>query len=115
MKYFKESEFTMGGEPCFDKMNPILIEQLEYFRGFVKKPFVITSSYRTKEYNKKIGGAKKSQHLLGNAVDISTKGWGGKHKANLVYIAISNGLSVGVSKNFIHIDYRKADSSLWGY
>ena len=115
MKYFKENEFKMGREPCFNKMNPYLIAQLDYLRKSVGKPFVITSSFRSEKYNKTTGGSKSSQHLLGNAVDISTKGFTGKDKACLVLRALDLELSVGVSKNFIHIDCRNTGSSLWGY
>lgn len=34
------------------------------------KPITVTSWLRTKEYNKEIGGASGSQHLLGLAVDF---------------------------------------------
>jgi len=115
MQYFKEKEFTMGGEPCFDKMNPVLLKELDCLREYVGKSFIITSSYRDKEYNKKVNGHKNSQHILGNAVDLSTEHFKGKHKARLVSMALNSGLSVGVSKNFIHIDCRNTGSVVWGY
>ena len=37
------------------------------------KPAICTSGYRSPEYNKAIGGAKKSAHCLGRAIDISDK------------------------------------------
>lgn len=37
---------------------------------FGSKPIIINSAYRTPAYNKKVGGAPGSQHLLGKALDI---------------------------------------------
>ena len=39
-------------------------------RDFFNKPIGVTSMYRTKELNEKIGGASSSQHTKGEAIDI---------------------------------------------
>ncbi len=104
MKYFKESEFVMGDEIVFDKMDELFLELLDTLRDEVGFPIKLNSTYRSKEYNKKIGGAKASKHLLGIAADLactdSTK------RAKIVYTALDLGLTVGVAKTFIHIDDR---------
>ena len=46
----------------------------ERVREIVGKPLIITSGYRCKELNQEIGGAKKSQHVLGEAIDFVVKG-----------------------------------------
>ncbi|PIE73512.1 MAG: peptidase M15 family protein [Deltaproteobacteria bacterium] len=51
-----------------------LIEILEDIRAHFKAPVIINSGYRCKEHNAKIGGASKSYHLKGVAVDIRVKG-----------------------------------------
>lgn len=56
------------------KIYPSVIDFLQYVRNKVKRPIIITSGYRTIEYNKKVGGKEKSQHLIGSAVDISLIG-----------------------------------------
>ena len=50
------------------------VENLQTKRELVDSPFVISSGYRCVEYNKEIGGATKSQHILGNATDIIVVG-----------------------------------------
>lgn len=49
----------------------------EPLREFFGKPIAVTSFFRTKEVNKKIGGAKNSQHTLGQAMDIDGEVIGG--------------------------------------
>lgn len=104
MKYFSESEFTMGGLNVFDKMDFNFLTKLDQLRELCGFPLTINSSYRSPEYNKSVGGAKTSQHLYGNAVDLrctdSTK------RAVIVSNALALGLSVGITKSFVHVDNR---------
>lgn len=51
-----------------------LAVNLEVIRSQLGEPIYINSGYRTREYNKLVGGAPASQHLLANAVDIVAKG-----------------------------------------
>jgi len=104
MKYFKENEFVMGTENVFDKMDSDLLKKLDSLRELVNNPLYITSSYRSESYNASVGGSQRSQHLKGNAVDLSCNN--GDLRANIVKNALSLGLSVGVAKTFIHIDNR---------
>jgi uncharacterized protein YcbK (DUF882 family) len=115
MRYFKEEEFKMGTEVVFDKMNPTIITYLDTLRQYVNRSFTITSSYRDKEYNESVGGSSRSQHLNGNAVDISVNGWSGVDRAELVKIALNLGLSVGIAKTFIHVDCRASEQVIWTY
>ena len=60
---------------CKDGSDKILIDSylvylLQKVRNHFGKPIHITSAYRNKEYNKKIGGASLSQHINGKAADI---------------------------------------------
>lgn len=59
-------------------------EQLEYIKKLATSvlqpirdafgsPIIIDSGFRSKELNKKVGGAQRSDHLYGAAVDIHTK------------------------------------------
>jgi uncharacterized protein YcbK (DUF882 family) len=47
-----------------------LAYHLQRLRDKLDKPIKINSGYRCAKHNKKIGGAKRSQHVLGNAADI---------------------------------------------
>lgn len=103
-------------------VHPDLIAKLELLRASVGFPLIITSGYRTKEWNEKIGGAKNSYHVKGMAVDIHVVG----DKAyDLIDKAIQLGFNgIGVSQKlhsdyntrFIHLDIRpKEKRFLWSY
>ena len=51
-----------------------LAENLQVLRDELKAPITVNSGYRSPKHNAKIGGAKRSQHLLGNASDIVVDG-----------------------------------------
>jgi zinc D-Ala-D-Ala carboxypeptidase len=67
IKHFKPSEFK---EP--EKMGFEMMRWLDLVRERAGVPFRITSSYRSPEYNKEVGGAKDSAHtdVPCDAVDI---------------------------------------------
>lgn len=103
MKYFDESEFTCNGEPCFEKMNRDFIDKLDLARSYSDVPFVITSSWRSKEHNKKVGGKPNSAHTRGLAVDLSARNSSDRH--NIIRAAIMAKIArIGVGKDFIHLD-----------
>jgi uncharacterized protein YcbK (DUF882 family) len=102
------------------------IQRLEKFRAWYKRTMVINSGYRTPEHNAKIGGAPKSQHMLGIASDISlplgefakfSKARQNEFLQNIKkkWIAICNddglGGGVGFYDTFIHLDSRKTASA----
>ena len=104
MKYFKKSEFRMGNENVYAKMDVTFLISLDELRELVKEPLIITSSYRSVEYNRAIGGAKRSMHLKGKAVDVVCLD--GILRRKIVQHALSLGMTCGVAGKFIHIDNR---------
>ena len=53
------------------KVDPELVRRLELLRSIIgNRPIVIVSGFRSRSTNTAVGGAKKSQHLVGRAVDI---------------------------------------------
>ena len=50
-----------------------LLGMLEALRAVLGQPITITSGYRSKGYNKKVGGAPNSYHVKGRAADIQVR------------------------------------------
>lgn len=56
-------------EGFFDKVL-FLFNILDNFRDFIHFPIVVTSSFRSAEHNKSVGGSPTSQHMSGSAIDF---------------------------------------------
>ena len=107
-KHFSEEEFR-----CKDGMlkaiDMKLVDGLEKLRALAgNKPIHINSGYRSLGYNKKMGGAPKSQHVLGKAADITIEGFTPKQVADLAEKVpqFRNG-GIGIYGTFTHVDVRK--------
>ena len=102
MSYFKESEFKC---PCCGKVivSAWLIHLLNRIREALGLPMIVSSGYRCKKHNKKVGGKKNSAHRRGTAADIKCT------NSAIRYLIIKYALEVGfkrigVSSDFIHLD-----------
>lgn len=77
-EHFKEREFVCKCGKCKSVPNylkprlRLLAQQLETIRR-LSGALIINSGVRCINHNKKVGGVKNSQHILGNAVDIRAK------------------------------------------
>ena len=71
-------------------------------------PVIITSAWRAADYNKQVGGAPQSKHLLGQAIDFCSSKLP-PSKVQILLAKHSGGL--GAYKNFTHIDI--SDKRRW--
>lgn len=104
-KNFKVKEFS-----CKDGSDKILIDtdfvvnKLQKIREHFGAPVTINSAYRTESYNKKVGGAKSSYHMKGQAFDIVVKG---HTPLEVARFAESIGITGIIQYNtFVHVDSR---------
>lgn len=86
MKYFTLDEFIISEtaqrlgipniptEEVVANIYTLSRQILDLLREKLKKPIIITSGYRCKELNEKVGGSSTSQHRDGKAADIKVKG-----------------------------------------
>lgn len=76
----------------------------------------INSGYRDPARNKAAGGANKSQHIHGNAIDVDVRGWSDDQKSAFLESAVgagAKGIGLYSSGNVVHLDTR-ASPALWG-
>lgn len=111
-EHFTVSEFAC---PCCAecKMDEKFLNRLEKFRIEWGKPLVINSGFRCQKHNRSVAGVPGSQHLKGNAADISVEA---KDRYFFVALAFVHGFrGIGVGKNFVHVDSRIEAPSFWKY
>jgi uncharacterized protein YcbK (DUF882 family) len=85
-----------------------LAKNLQVLRDAVGKSITITSGYRSPQHNKKIGGAKDSQHVKGMAADIKVAGMTPKEVALVIEGLIESGKmkqgGIGIYPSWVHYD-----------
>ena len=104
---FKVNEFA-----CLDGSEvilicPELVEVLQDVRNHFKAPVTINSGYRSEPYNKKVGGATKSQHIYGKAADIVVKDVKPAAVASYLENKYPGKYGIGRYDKFTHIDTRE--------
>ena len=113
-EHFMYSDFIC---PCCDtlKIIPVFyrhVRLLERMRNDTGFPIEVTSGYRCKSHNEKVGGAPRSWHLL-FATDIKPVD-GDPEKLSLLHKhALKLGFSgIGEYNTFIHLDLR-SETRYW--
>lgn len=120
-KNFSLHEFRCkDGTDAPDEFMPHLRQlcmNLQTLRDHIGKPITIISGYRSPEYNKKIGGVKRSQHLLAKAADIVVAGMTSLEVRDIIIQLIKEGKmdpgGVGIYPTFVHYDVRGRNAR-WG-
>lgn len=112
-EHFKVREFAQKDFQC-DKVivDTELIDVLEDIRAHFNKPVIVTSGYRTPEYNAKIGGVKNSQHTKGTAADIKVYGIPTREVQKYLKHKYPDKYGIGSYLTFTHIDIR-AKKARW--
>lgn len=84
-----------------------LMDTLEEIRTACgNRAITIVSGYRTPEYNKKVGGASKSQHMYAKAADIRVDGLTPSEVHKICDKIVGSRGGVGKYKTFTHVDVR---------
>jgi len=115
--HFVTTEFECAGSKSGDLqcISQDLVQRLQNVRNALKMPLSITSAYRTAEYQlylQTLGykTSPNSQHLLGNAVDVTCR-----DMDKLMLICECYFKSIGIAKSFLHLDTRDDKIRRWSY
>lgn len=103
--HFKVREFACKDGSAITFIDDYMVTILELLRKKLGKPIIITSGYRTPTHNAKVGGAKYSYHMRGQAVDIRANGISAKTIAKELDKLVG-GCGIIVYESWVHFDVR---------
>lgn len=125
LDYYKITNFTIEGitmgriipERLLWNILPT-IRVLQELRTKFNKPIILNSTYRSKSYNKLVGGSKNSLHLEFNAIDFTVQDkeylrnlflqldiWDKEY--HFKFLTKAGSMGIGFYENrFIHLDTR---------
>ena len=122
-----EENFSLSEFKCRDGSNVpdelmdnvcLLAKNLQVLREHVGRPVRIISGYRSPKYNRKIGGAGKSQHMVAKAADIKIKGMTPAEVKAVIVELIKEGKmhsgGIGLYTTFTHYDVRGWNARWYG-
>lgn len=116
-KHFKPSEFASKGNGQV-KVSGRMVAALDSVREQLGLPIKITSGHRDEKHNKKVGGAKNSRHVEGDAVDINLADYDDQTRSILMRLLRKAGFtsfgSYSKSPNMLHADMRPSFAK-WHY
>jgi uncharacterized protein YcbK (DUF882 family) len=101
-----EELLTKNKVDTFTKLELGVLVLLQTIRDEFGYPVVVSSSYRSKTYNKSKSGATASRHMIGDAIDSHPK----DSKRLMSYKKLIMGMDIpggmGIYPQFVHIDTR---------
>jgi len=111
--HFRRQEFACHCGCGGAKVNIKLLDVLETLRAASGGPLVIVSGYRCTAHNRAVGGARASQHCLGNAADIRSATHTPAEIAAMAERILGAAGGVGRYQSFTHVDVRPGGPARW--
>ncbi len=106
---FWRAEFACRCGCGFDVVDTELLDVLQQLRSTTGRRISITSGARCAKHNKRVGGSKNSQHLLGKAADFTVEGMTPKQVAAWLKTNVGAGdvrFGLGQYRSWVHVDVR---------
>ena len=114
---FKCKDGTQVPEELMDNVK-LLAKNLQVLREELGRPIRIISGYRSPKYNRRIGGAKRSQHMTAKAADIKVSGMTPAEVKAVIVRLIKEGKmhsgGIGLYTTFTHYDVRGRNARWYG-
>ena len=108
---FSPEEIACRGDGTI-RINEAALDKLQALRERLGVPLIVHSSYRSPDYNRRVGGAKHSMHLQGAAFDISMANHDPAAYEKAARTIGFTGFGFYPRQNFMHIDIGRARQ--WG-
>lgn len=86
--------------------DPDLIDVLQTIRDHFGVPVTIHSGHRCPAYNRRVGGASRSQHMKGTAADFTVQDVTNNTVQSYVLELMAGRGGVGRYRTFTHVDVR---------
>lgn len=93
-------------------INEVALDRLQALRDQLGVPLIVHSAYRSPDYNRRVGGAKRSMHLQGAAFDISMANHDPESFEAAARAVGFTGFGFYPRQNFMHVDIGRART--WG-
>lgn len=109
----KRIENTPTDVETIERMQALMDECLDKVRELWGKPIGVNSGYRSPELNRAVGGAKNSQHMRGEAADITTGTKDNNRKLFDLIVASDIDFDQLIDESdykWLHLSYSKGDN-----
>jgi|GEM_PF-1022418 len=107
-KYLTQAELECKGRACdceYPGLDPLVLAIADELRE-VFGPIVSNSAFRCPAHNKAVGGAKKSYHLYGQAIDLRALNASPQQIYDYLNNKYPKQFGIGLYNTFVHIDTR---------
>tara|TARA_B100002049_G_scaffold235752_1_gene220853 strand:- start:554 stop:913 length:360 start_codon:yes stop_codon:yes gene_type:complete len=111
--HFSRHEFACNCGCGFDTVDVATLDVLEQVRTHFGTPVTITSGCRCADYNRRIGGAVHSQHVVARAADIQAAGVDPDTVHDYIASVLGSTGGLGRYNTFTHVDTRTNGPARW--
>lgn len=106
-RHFTKKEAVCKCGCGYVRINDLLVHKLERLRAMLgHKPITVLSWCRCEAHNKKVGGVATSNHMTGEAVDITVPGVMLEDIAAMAQAAGFDFIKIYQDQKFVHVDVR---------
>ncbi len=103
---FNQDEFACHCGCGYKSISVDLVKMLQQLRDDFEAPVHVVSGCRCEAHNRKVGGADKSYHVKGLAVDIKVKGVDPTMVYHYLEKKYPNKYGLGLYPTWVHFDIR---------
>ncbi|MER8938731.1 D-Ala-D-Ala carboxypeptidase family metallohydrolase [Mesorhizobium sp. M0915] len=102
---FGDTSGRVTAAPDMKGIHPDVIDRFKTLQNALGESLPVVSGFRDAARNERAGGAKASQHIEGNALDLDVRGKSQAERIKIIQEARAQGFGgIGIYANSIHID-----------